>query len=69
MLFRTNKFYKIFNEKMKNYILSENNFPLILFGPSGCGKTAILAKLTNQVFFFKDSNIKSNIRSSTFLTF
>lgn len=34
---------------MKNFLLADNNRPLILHGNSGCGKTAILAKFTSQV--------------------
>ena len=37
---------------MKDYILNQNNRPLILYGESGCGKTAILAKFTSQVIKF-----------------
>ena len=35
--------------KVKNYILEENEFPLVIYGESGCGKTAIMAKVTSEV--------------------
>lgn len=35
--------------KVKEYILSKNAKPLLIYGDSGCGKTAIVAKITSEV--------------------